>query len=161
MSLFPHIRYAAKSDIGRKRKNNEDSFGVFPDLGVYCVADGMGGGDDGEVASAATVGALEKYAKEHPLPQDRTYPIDGMTAAIAAHAKYRFIAPPPLRRSGEPFPTLFFNVFANLCMIGLPFELGFARHIPDRSSTQFAHCGAHHTTIAAIASNADIAFLEK
>ena len=60
MSLFPHIRYAAKSDIGRKRKNNEDSFGVFPDLGVYCVADGMGGGDDGEVASAATVGALEK-----------------------------------------------------------------------------------------------------
>ena len=84
MSLFPHIRYAAKSDIGRKRKNNEDSFGVFPDLGVYCVADGMGGGDDGEVASAATVGALEKYAKEHPLPPDRTYPIDGMTAAIAA-----------------------------------------------------------------------------
>lgn len=84
MSLFPHIRYAAKSDIGRKRKNNEDSFGVFPALGVFCVADGMGGGDDGEVASAATVGAIDTYAKEHPLPDGRTYPINAMTSAIAA-----------------------------------------------------------------------------
>ena len=84
MSLFPHIRYAAKSDIGRKRKNNEDSFGVFPELGVFCVADGMGGGDDGEVASAATVGAIDTFAKEHPLPDDRTYLITDMTGAIAA-----------------------------------------------------------------------------
>lgn len=84
MSLFSHLRYAAKSDTGRKRKNNEDSFGAFPELGVFCVADGMGGGDDGEVASAATVGVIERYAKEHPLPSDRTYPIDSVTGAIAA-----------------------------------------------------------------------------
>lgn len=43
MDAFPHVSYAAKSDIGRKRKNNEDSFGVFPSLGIFCVADGMGG----------------------------------------------------------------------------------------------------------------------
>ena len=47
MGAFPHIRYAAKSDIGRKRTNNEDSFGAFPESGIFCVADGMGGGDDG------------------------------------------------------------------------------------------------------------------
>ena len=44
MGAFSHIRFAAKSDIGRKRKNNEDAFGAFPSFGMYCVADGMGGG---------------------------------------------------------------------------------------------------------------------
>ena len=52
--------YAAKSDLGRKRKNNEDSYGVFAGAGAFFVADGMGGGDDGEIASAAVIQDLEK-----------------------------------------------------------------------------------------------------
>ena len=82
MTHFPHILFAAKSDVGRKRKNNEDAFGMFPDIGVFCVADGMGGGDDGEVASAATVRAIDAFAKECPLPPNATYPIDGIVAGI-------------------------------------------------------------------------------
>ena len=87
MTPFGHIRFAAKSDVGRKRKNNEDSFGVFPSCGVFCVADGMGGGDDGEVASAATVEAVREFCELHPLPPGRGWRmddwLDGVSTAVS------------------------------------------------------------------------------
>jgi len=73
MSTFTHIQFAAKSDVGRKRKNNEDSFGVFPESGVFCVADGMGGGDDGEIASAAVVKEVATCAQSHVPPSNAGY----------------------------------------------------------------------------------------
>ena len=47
--------FTARSDVGCVRSNNEDAFGAFSEFGVWCVADGMGGGDDGEIASSAVV----------------------------------------------------------------------------------------------------------
>ena len=94
MDAFPHVSYAAKSDIGRKRKNNEDSFGVFPAQGIFCVADGMGGGDDGEVASAETVRAVETFVSAHPFPVKATFPIGALVAGIrgAVNAASAWIA---------------------------------------------------------------------
>ena len=63
---FARLTGVALSDIGRKRKNNEDSYGAFPAHGVWCVADGMGGGDDGEVASAAVVKSVDAYLSDLP-----------------------------------------------------------------------------------------------
>jgi len=60
ISDFSFITAAEKSDIGLRRKNNEDSLISLPEFGVYCVADGMGGVQDGEVASQAVVDTLEE-----------------------------------------------------------------------------------------------------
>ena len=50
------IAHAARTDVGRRRVRNEDSWGAsFP---AYFVADGMGGNDAGDVASRAVVDAV-------------------------------------------------------------------------------------------------------
>ena len=45
------IRSFGKTDVGRARTNNEDSFRDRADLGLFVVADGMGGAQAGERAS--------------------------------------------------------------------------------------------------------------
>jgi PPM family protein phosphatase len=45
------VRLFGKTDIGMKRKNNEDVFVLRPDPGMALVADGLGGAASGEVAS--------------------------------------------------------------------------------------------------------------
>jgi len=50
----------SKSDRGLIRANNEDSFYVNDKLGVYVLADGMGGHYGGEIASNMAVQTLGK-----------------------------------------------------------------------------------------------------
>ena len=48
-----YIAYG-KTDVGKKRQNNEDTFFTTDRDGLFLVADGMGGHKSGEVASAMT-----------------------------------------------------------------------------------------------------------
>ncbi|TQV85874.1 PP2C family protein-serine/threonine phosphatase [Aliikangiella coralliicola] len=58
---------AEETNVGAVRQENEDSVISVPDIGVWAVADGMGGHDAGNVASDMIVNALSEIKREHKL----------------------------------------------------------------------------------------------
>ena len=61
------LRSGSATHVGQVRSNNQDSFLVAVDADLYGVADGMGGHNGGEVASAIAVENLEEHAGEPTL----------------------------------------------------------------------------------------------
>jgi serine/threonine protein phosphatase PrpC len=70
------IEVAAQTDVGRRKKKNEDSYGVFredtPDLRFFsegallCVADGLGGHVAGHIASKLAVSFMKDLLRMPP-----------------------------------------------------------------------------------------------
>ena len=59
------IESSGITDIGRKREQNEDSLFYDDSLGLYVVADGMGGHNAGEVASKLVVETIRDYLNQN------------------------------------------------------------------------------------------------
>ncbi|MBI5533353.1 MAG: protein phosphatase 2C domain-containing protein [Deltaproteobacteria bacterium] len=69
---------AGLTDVGRVRRQNEDSILVREDLGLFVVADGMGGHQAGDLASQITVAQLAKFFEQSsaghlPVPVPAAY----------------------------------------------------------------------------------------
>jgi type VI secretion system protein ImpM len=57
----PQFRSAGATDVGRVRSINQDSFLERPEVGLWVVADGLGGHSNGEVASRMVCDALADF----------------------------------------------------------------------------------------------------
>ena len=88
---LPAIHFAALSDPGQTRTHNEDSLLCSAPLNLWAVADGMGGHQRGEVASALALQVLrEQVEAGSALPE----------AVVQAHAAIRVAADGDLASQG-------------------------------------------------------------
>jgi serine/threonine protein phosphatase PrpC/Tfp pilus assembly protein PilZ len=81
---------AGLTDVGQKRKGNEDAFLIDDQLQLYVVADGMGGRKAGEVASRLVVDTIRKtmqklVSAENP---DQMVGVDRNLSSQANHLVY-------------------------------------------------------------------------
>ena len=66
---------------GRVRPRNEDSMLVDPQIGLYAVADGMGGHNAGEVASCLALQTIHSFVVRSAEDPDQTWPF-GVDSAL-------------------------------------------------------------------------------
>lgn len=69
------LKSGALTDIGQKRHHNEDCVFVNEAIGLFAVADGMGGHAAGEVASGAAIAALGEFVAQAHDDENITWPM--------------------------------------------------------------------------------------
>ncbi|GAB3679466.1 hypothetical protein GCM10027589_49750 [Actinocorallia lasiicapitis] len=100
------IRYAAGSDIGCNRENNEDSGYAGPSL--LAVADGMGGYAGGEVASSTVISALRRF--DAPVADaDLQNTLGRAVAEVNLALGQAIKANPELNRMGTTLTAMLWN----------------------------------------------------
>ncbi len=92
LSAAVRIRAAALTDVGMVREHNEDAVMAVEfvrqslvdpaECYLYVVADGMGGAEAGEVASAIAVGAIRNYVEDGLGGAEAQNPSQLLTAAL-------------------------------------------------------------------------------
>ena len=84
------IKAYAKSDVGKTREKNEDSFYITQDplnkIQLFILADGMGGCNAGEIASSLAVNCAKKYIENSfdDTPKDK----DSLIQLVASSMEY-------------------------------------------------------------------------
>lgn len=104
MTLY--LRYAARSDRGLVRQNNQDS--VYAGSRLLAVADGMGGHVGGEVASKIVIAAME-YLDEDVPAADMLEALREATQHGTEHLREVVDDRPELDGMGTTLTALLFN----------------------------------------------------
>jgi PPM family protein phosphatase len=87
------LDFGACSDVGCVRENNEDSYSLAPQMGLFVLADGMGGLAAGEVASRVTVDTIVAHCREAeansglPLAGERSPGVSEASNRLASAAR--------------------------------------------------------------------------
>ena len=68
------IRACGISDVGRVRKTNEDTFVADAEVGLFAVADGMGGHAAGQVASRLAIETVASFIRRSATDTDFSWP---------------------------------------------------------------------------------------
>ena len=84
------IEVGARTDVGRVRGNNEDSFRLVPELNLFLLSDGMGGEAHGEVASKMAVENIAAHCLE--AAQNASLPILGEPRADLSEKTNRLLS---------------------------------------------------------------------
>jgi protein phosphatase len=89
----PRLAFAGVTDVGRQRKHNEDCVLIRGELNLFCVADGMGGHNAGDVASKLVATSVANYFEatvgvdEHELSDEYVGLTNGARRLAAAVSK--------------------------------------------------------------------------
>ncbi len=99
--------FGARTDTGRVRENNEDSFRLAPELNLFVLSDGMGGQASGEVASRVATESIVAHCRE--AESDPSMPLVGTRIAGVSDAANRLAsairhANDEVRRAAEENP---------------------------------------------------------
>ena len=95
------LSWAVCTDAGLRRSSNEDSHSADPEVGLFVVADGMGGHVAGEIASRVAVESIMAFIKETagedrnrtwPFPFEPALSMDGNRLKAAFRLANRKIA---------------------------------------------------------------------
>src|SRR3989440_12000452 len=108
MKIIPY----ALTDVGRKRDHNEDSFLVREDVGLFAVADGMGGHQAGEKASRMALETLVAMLRPPSTTADRDDVLSKLREATQAAGAAIFDAAqadPALQGMGTTMTSLWFH----------------------------------------------------
>ena len=70
MNIAQSLALASLTDPGRVRDHNEDCIESRPDIGLFVLADGMGGYNAGEVASGMATSLISDGLQEAWQPHD-------------------------------------------------------------------------------------------
>ena len=102
-----HVRFNAKTHVGRVRKVNEDSILVLPDQQIWVVSDGMGGHEGGDFASRTVCDAIAVLPPDLPA----TEKLGQIRAAV--HAAHQTIVTEAARRQATMGATVVALVLAD------------------------------------------------
>ena len=93
------LRAAKLTDVGLVRRHNEDSLFSDTDLGLFIVADGLGGHAAGEIASQIVIDRMAEYIRQTASPEatspvslDKGLSLNGNRLKAAIHVSDRAIA---------------------------------------------------------------------